>query len=652
MNSKIVALIIILLLSSPFALAKRFSYRRQVINKIELTGNRHFSDGQLKDLLLTKVNHWYNFLSKKRLSRPNVNTDQEQIRRFYGQHGYLFADVQSVADYYKNDSTKAVVKFNISEGEIVYLDSIRMVGGLASINSRMTNLFEKLMPVKPINNDAVLGAALRIRDFYADNSYPLVSVKPSYQYSGDSTKATAVYQIAESCFVYNGSISIAQDGGPKTKEYVIRRELLVKPGEPFNRKKTVESQQRLYSTGLFKFIDLKRSGEITYTKSDTAVANLQIKASARKAKFVNFRIGLGQQLYFNSLLSVLQSSFSIGTRNLWGTGRKLIFEVKNSLQLAKKNETMRVLKFKDLFSNLHFKPISNSIGINYIEPWFLRRRLPLSFNVVFEPGTKNPIINRYYDKLSQEASIVWNLDKFTSTKFSQRVEFVNIHGAKNQEAALLRIEGQNSVRRRLAVYGQRDARDNIFLPQKGSYSYLSVDYVGHILGGDFNFLKTEFSWSRYRILIGENILATRFRFGILEELGSNGRSSTEDRFTLGGAKSVRGFAENSLGPKWVAGDSVTSDLLNKPKGGKVLLLANAEIRRSLFWRFGGTVYIDAGNVLWKLSDFRTRNIISSAGLGLQFFTPVGPINFEYAFMLQKQLDLREGSYHLTILYAF
>jgi outer membrane protein insertion porin family len=77
-----------------------------------------------------------------------------------------------------------------------------------------------------------------------------------------------------------------------------------------------------------------------------------------------------------------------------------------------------------------------------------------------------------------------------------------------------------------------------------------------------------------------------------------------------------------------------------------------EIRRPLFWRLGGTAFIDAGNVFEKIETTRLDGIISSAGLGLQFFTPVGPINFEYGFKLQRELDLQEGSYHLTILYAF
>jgi outer membrane protein assembly factor BamA len=174
--------------------------------------------------------------------------------------------------------------------------------------------------------------------------------------------------------------------------------------------------------------------------------------------------------------------------------------------------------------------------------------------------------------------------------------------------------------------------------------------VGHYLGGDFNFMKGEFSWSRYKILFGENILASRFKIGVLEELGDNGNSAIDDRFKLGGAKTVRGYAENDLGPKWTTEEAPT--LAGLPKGGKLLLLTNIELRRSLFWRLGGTVFMDAGNVFYDIKNFKFNNLQATSGLGLQFFTPIGPIRFDYAFKLKEKLDLGDYAYHLTLLYAF
>jgi outer membrane protein insertion porin family len=649
MNFKIVIVLTIVITTSPFALAKEFSFKRQVIKKVEIVGNNNFSDGKLKKQLLTKPNRWHSIFSKRKLSRTNLRIDEQQLERFYSHNGFLFTKVKAEVDYFKDDSAKVVVSFNIVEGERVYIELLEVVGGLAKLNNRLPDITKKMQPGEPVNRDAVLSAGYKIRDYYADNGHPLASVRPEFLFLSDSSQVVIHYDIAESCFVYNGEIMIVQDGSNQMNENIISRELLVRAGNPYSKKLNTESQQRLYSTGLLKFVNLKRTGDLRYISPDTTVVDLRLKITGRKANFVNVSFGIKQHQDFNS---VLQTSIRWGNRNLWATGRKLIMEARNSLQLTKSGEEeTRALKLKDLFSDLKFEPVMNAFEINYVEPWFLGYRMPLSVMAVYEPWNKNPIINKFYDRLSGEVSLLRELDRYTNIRLSGRIEFVDIHDVKKEEEEDFRLEGDNSIRRKISVYGQRDTRDNIFIPQTGSYSYVSLGYVGHYLGGDFSYIKGEFSWSRYSLLPGENILASRLRIGVLEELGRNGRSGSQDRFTLGGAKTVRGFAENTLGPKWTVADNVPS-LIGLPKGGKLLLLANLELRRSLFWRFGGTAFIDAGNVFYDIKDLRTKNIVSSAGLGLQFFTPVGPLRFEYAFMLQKELDLAEGSYHLTILYAF
>ncbi|HHI02187.1 MAG TPA: hypothetical protein ENL22_01535, partial [candidate division Zixibacteria bacterium] len=556
MNSKIILIIIMVITFLSPVDAKQFSFRRQVIKKVELNGNKTFSDGKLKNQLLTKSNNWLNIFRKRRLSRTNLNIDEKQLKRFYGQNGFLFARVEAEVDYYAKDSSKVVVVFNIEEGSRVQVASHRISGGLPELNNDISRLARKIEAGKPANHDAILATAFRIRDYYTDNGYPFVSVRPKYEFSVDSSETMINFAIAESCYVYNGDINIIQEGETKTSEHIFRRELLIKTGEPYSRKMNIESQQRLYSTGLLKFVSLKRSGDLVHYSSDSAVTDLRLIITARKSNFINFRLGISEDEDFNS---VFQPSISWGNRNLWGTGRKLTMSIRNSFQLAKKDEEEeRAITISDLFSDLEFEPVKHAIEVNYTEPWFLGYRMPLFLAAVYEPNNKNPIINKFYDRLSGEASLAREIDRYTSLIFSTRIEFMDIHGANKEE------EGGNSIRRRLSVNGQRDTRDNIFVPQKGSYSYASLDYVGHYLGGDFNYIKSEFYWSRYRFLFGENILASRFRIGALEELGDKGNSSSDDRFFLGGAKTIRGFAENNLGPKWTYDEAPTLD--GFPKG--------------------------------------------------------------------------------------
>ena len=220
MNFKIVIVLTIVIATSPFALAKEFSFKRQVIKKVEIIGNDSFSGSKLKKQLLTKPNRWHSIFSKRKLSRTNLRIDEQQLERFYSNNGFLFTEVKAEVDYCKDDSAKVIVGFNIAEDERVYIKSLELVGGLAELNKRLSDITKKIRPGEPVNRDAVLAAGYKIRDYYADNGYPLASVRPEFLFLSDSSHVVIHYDIAESCFVYNGEIMIAQDGSNQMNENI------------------------------------------------------------------------------------------------------------------------------------------------------------------------------------------------------------------------------------------------------------------------------------------------------------------------------------------------------------------------------------------------------------------------------------------------
>jgi translocation and assembly module TamA len=104
-----------------------------------------------------------------------------------------------------------------------------------------------------------------------------------------------------------------------------------------------------------------------------------------------------------------------------------------------------------------------------------------------------------------------------------------------------------------------------------------------------------------------------------------------------------------LSPKFIQGTEGLGGII---EGGRYLLVGNIEIRRQLFWRFGGSIFIDGGKAYARLSEITPLSLRFSTGLGIQFFTPVGPIRLDYAIRLKKQFDLGAGLFHFAILYAF
>ncbi len=624
-------------------------FKRPPVNKVVLTGVKSFDQDEIQKLLYSKPKHWYNFFGGRKLSRSNVRYDIGIIKRFYNRRGFLFTTAADSTVV--EDNKNATVIFFIDEGIRTYLSGVGISGGLEEINGKFDKTLDQFKTGEPVDESKVLSGRFTLRDIYHDNGYPFARVDSRYEFDEDSINAFVHYAVSESLLTYNGQTSLTKKG--YTNSNVIMRELVNGPGRIYSKKEIIESERRLLSTGLFKYLSLMRDDNSIRIENDTCSVDFLLNYEERKRNQANLGFGIGQEEDFEVVLRV---SGRWGIRNINGTGRQLYIRSRLLLQVTDPEGSVKNLNLKDFWDKkLSFRFIKLPVEINYIEPWFLNRRMPMTIKATWEPKTLNKRIRDFeyrYDRIAGEIILLNELDRFTTARLSAATEYINIVDVPPDQQEAYRAEGDNQIRRKISLYGERDTRDNFFVPQNGSYSFVGIDYVGGALGGDFGYFKAQFSWSRYQILIGENILATRLWFGWLDDMGEKGRSSAEDRFMLGGATTIRGYTENSLGPVFTEADDPGGDKVGKPKGGRYIGLGNIELRRSLFWRFGGSVFLDAGNTYSNFNHITPLSVAFSSGLGMQFFTPIGPIRIDYAVRLKKDLDLGAGNLHLSILYAF
>jgi outer membrane protein insertion porin family len=622
---------------------EEFTFKRALVKSVNLDGVRSFSQSDIKGLLLTKPNHWYNFLKKRRLSRSVVIEDAGTIVRFYKRRGYLDPIINY--EIVREPSNKATVIFYVHEGLRTYLSGVQIEGGLDSVNQKFNKTLRTLDINEPINAEKMLAGGFKLRDIYFDNGYPYCKIASKYNFNDDTTRASLVYNVAESLFTIEGTTKVISNAF--TRQNVILRELVTKPGRMFKQQDVFDSEQRLYATGLFKFVSLRRDDSTAIVTGDTAYTDFKLSLSERKPFYTNLGVGIGREPNFDL---VQRNSVQFGDRNIMGTGRNLSISIKPYFQIADAQGNLSTLHLSDLTKKLKFTLISSAAELNYLEPWFLGYRIPAIGKFSYAPYALNPILSYRYDQTLGQAIFSRKIGSFSTMRLTASIYYTHIRNVPPDQSEAYREEGNNQTHHSLQFYGERDTRDNIFIPQQGSYSFGGVDYSGHILGGDFDFFKLQVSTSRYQILTGQNILATRIWLGWLND--RDGRSTLSDRFIIGGASTIRGYTENSLGPRFALSDSIGTAFLNKPKGGRFLLVSNFEIRRPLFWRFGGSAFLDAGNTWWEFADIRPLTLAFTTGLGLEFFTPIGPIRFDYGVRLKKRFDLSNGLYDLAILYAF
>jgi outer membrane protein insertion porin family len=594
------------------------------IDKIEVKGNTFFSTEKIKSQMTLKENKWYNLFKKRKFSYKKAELDQWAIDSLYHVNGFLKAECK--VEGKEKEKKRITVEVSIREGVQTRLGQISLVGGLPEFEEKARKEIKILKTGDPFNRMLLSVVTFNIKTVYADRGYPYAEVQMQVTTSEDETEAEVTFKINEGEKVFFGNISYK--GLKLTKEGVARRELTIKKGELYSRAKIIDSQQRVYSTGLFNYITL----EAVDAQKKPVNPDFVLRVVEKKPNYIGVKTELAQnspQTQNQQEYTTVDFTGEWGNRNLSGTSRKIGLSAYLSYKILPKIERL-----------------SNRFTLGYVEPWFLGTRTGLQIDLYYEPGVKS-VVQRYrIESFGGDVNLSWEYKRFTKIWFTQSYQQVNIYNIPPTELETYKREQGINVRRKMILSGEKDTRDNILLPLLGSYTQISMEYVGGFLGGDNNFFKFVSSWSRYNHLGKRNILnilATRLKFGYVDGLRKNDYVPTFDRFYLGGGSTLRGYEENSLGPK---------DESGIPTGGKIMMLGNLEYRRALFWKFGYTIFIDAGNVWYSAKDIKTKQLKLASGLGIQFFTPVGPLRLDYGRQLPIKKSPQTGRFHLSILYAF
>lgn len=594
------------------------------IDKIEVIGNSFFSAEKIKDQMTLKANRWYNLFKKRKFSPKKAELDQWAIDSLYHVNGFLEAECK--VEGLEKENRRVVLVVSIKEGVQTKLSNISLMGGLAEFEEKARKETKILKTGDPFNRVLLNEVAFNIKTVYADNGYPYADVQMLVTLSEDKTQAEVIFKVNEDEKVFFGEVSCK--GLKLTKEKVAKRELTIKKGELYSRAKIIDSQQRIYSTGLFNYITL----EAQDAQKKPQNPDFFLRVVEKKPNYIGAKAELAQnrpQTQNQQEYLTVDFTGEWGNRNLAGSARKIGLSSYFSYKILPKIERL-----------------SNRFTLGYVQPWFLGTRTLLNLDLYYEPGVKSAVQKYRIESFGGNINFSREYKRYTKVWLTQSYQQVNIYHIPPGELETYKREKGINVRRKIILSGEKDSRDNIFIPLTGSFTQISTEYVGGFLGGDNNFFKFALSWSRYNHLGKRNILnllATRLKFGYVEGLGQKDYVPTFDRFYMGGGSTLRGYKENSLGPK---------DESGIPTGGKIMMLGNLEYRRDLFWKFGYTIFMDAGNIWYKVKDVKAKEIKLTSGLGIQFFTPVGPLRLDYGRQMPIKKSPDTGRFHLSILYAF
>ena len=625
------------------------SFERET-GKVEIVGNESVEKGRLKGLLRTRSASFWKPWTKHPLRQDYLRADAATIESFYRRTGYLYARVDSVVARPTKDVKKSDVFFYVHEGPRAMIKEILMTG-LGPMSDREVREALLYQVGSPLELATLAASRDSITYQYGDRGYALVSVSDSLRV--DSTQVSVLYAIRPGPKVRMGSIEV--EGTNKTKPSYVTRELLFKPGDVLLRSKLIQSQQRIYDSGLYSDVQM----ELGKVDSVTAASDIAVTVRERKMGWVDAGIGYGT-------IDQLRLTGQWGQRNIFRSSMRLVATGRLGVQIDT--------------NPIHTHPGDRRIDLALTHPWPLGVRVQTTVGVYAE---EEPIIQitDQFPIQATGASLVLSSPMFRYGRNAASYEIRHV----TQDSLLAQTPNDSSyTTHRIAFTAERDTRLNIFDPLNGSDLYGRVEFVAGTIPGTAQFTTMTLQGTKYR-RFGRAVLAARVRGGWIEpwrDAGPDTLSSgipaelaqipSEDRFRTGGASTVRGYYENELGTREVhiTGSAGQDSVVSVIHGGQIQLLASAEFRFPLLWIFSGAAFFDGGNV-WELpEDIKPENIFSfgngagyndmrySVGLGLRVGTPIGPIRLDYGWKLRTprpdapDVNPNPGLLHFSLGHAY
>jgi len=548
------------------------------------------------------------FGENKTFNNNLLDESRYSIIRFYNALGFLSADVLEIKKDFQNDGRDLNLAYVINEGSRTTITTVDITGNRQIDSPQIRNALN-LAEGAPYNVTNIVDARLRVISLYTRYGYLDAGVDIESKIEGD--KAFLTFNIMENKPSIIGKIILK--GNQKTKAKIIMREFTLKEGDPYNYEEITHIKQRLYKLGIFSevAIDVLDGGRET---DDKMIKDMLVSLKEAKSGSVEIALGYGD---FEEVRGTLEISY----RNLGGYNRQVGFRTDQNA-------------------------VQRRYILNFREPWLFNwPNVPLKIFLIREERKELNFKSREVlydiDKQSFIAGIEKEITAGLKIGLDYEYSFTDTQNVEDDVILSKEDTGTLGISS-LSPSIYFDKRNDPFNPTSGSLHGVVLKYAPKELLSESEFIKWTIQSSWYFPIMKPVVLAFSLRGGVAYGLGENEELPLIERFFLGGRSTVRGYSYDSLGPK---GDD------DNPTGGNVFALTNWELRYSLGKGFGLVTFIDAGNV-WQTIDDVQGELKYTAGAGLRYNTPVGPIRVDYGHKMNKDKGDSSGEVHFSFGHAF
>jgi outer membrane protein insertion porin family len=552
------------------------------VGEIDFSGNTVFDDSDLRGEMKTKQD---SFWRSGRLRESDFQEDLGKVERYYRDRGYPDARVLGVQRSMLPDGRHLRIEIEVLEGRHYDVGEV-VFSGNANIPDSILQAAVTLQSGDEYRISRFETSLDRIYEIFQDKGYFYAGVEPTF--SPDTTAGTmgVNFAVTEGDRAHIRRIDIL--GNTRTMDNVIRRELLVRPGDLFSRAALVRSLRNVYYLNYFDNV-VPDFGRIEGTPDVDLIISVDEKSTGK----AGFGAGYGASEGFNGFLE-------LGETNLFGRGQTVAI-------------------------NYEFSKTRHDVQLSYTEPWFRDTPLSLGGELFHTTSTRDE-----YDRTRTGGAVTvgrplpW-ID-YTSASVRYLLERTNIYDITEDSTSFyysLRDtdwpQWTSSIQFRLS----RDSRDRQVFPGEGSQNVGTAEFAGGILGGSIGFSKYLIDSSWYIPTTWRFIFMLRARAGLLASLDGKTPPAYE-LFELGGTGfyGIRGYESRSIGA--LEGLETV--------GGRSMLIFTAEYRLRVIDQIQLSAFFDAGETWSSISALDLGNLRRGAGLGFRIEVPMlGVMGLDYAY---------------------
>ena len=578
------------------------------IRSINIVGNQAFSEDELHEQFKLTTPDWMTWWNKNdQYSKQKLTADLEALRSFYMNQGFLEFNIDSTQVSITPDKRDIFITANITEGEKYTVTGIKVAGDTIIAEDDLRKLIS-LNTGDTFNRQKVTTSTKAMSDRLGNEGYAFANVNAVPEVNKENHTVAFTFMVDPGRRVYVRRINLT--GNTRTRDEVIRREMRQMESSWYGADKITRSKQRLDRLQYFSDVNL----ETPAVPGTSDQVDVNVSLTEKSTGSIMFGAGLSS--YEGIVLGV-----TVNQNNFLGTGNRVAAQVNTG-------------------------KVNTVYSLSYTDPYFTPDGISRTLNIYRRDVNTTSLGTGTYKTSSYGGGISFGmpLNERDSVSAGLSFDYTDVSLDVTSPERYRRYCGADfslgcaNYSYMLNLGWAHDTRDNTLYPKEGVLQRLSAE-IG-LPGLDLEYYKLDYKHTWYQPI--NNFMT----FSLNGELGYGDTYGSKDfpyfkNYYVGGVNSVRGYDTSAIGP--YVGPRTVSGVTSAGyfEGGTKRIVGNAEIyfpvpgmKDSSQLRL--STFLDAGNVFSSDQNYSLGDLRYSAGAGISWYSPFGPIKLVFAKALNPQ----------------